>query len=147
MKHRWQRSREVFDHRVELGDGQFYPSGRDWADSACIVAVPLRCRLQLQARSQPESAKTCPFPGTVQKYCLLLFYDKDAIGPRADKKNKKQTALLYCLNFKLREIRTRRRFKVLHTEIYSTYLVWVSQDSLDCPCSVQTSAASRKLPT
>jgi hypothetical protein len=23
--HRWQRSREVFGHRVEIGDGKFYP--------------------------------------------------------------------------------------------------------------------------
>jgi hypothetical protein len=132
----------VFDHRVEIGDGQFYPSGRDWADSACMVAVPLGCRLQLQGCSQPESAKTCPFPSTVQKYCLLLYHEKDAIGPRADKQNKKQTVLLYCLN-----IKTHTRCKVLHTEIYSAYLVSMSKHSLDRPCSVQTSAALGKLST
>ncbi len=147
MKQRGQRSREVFNHRVEIGDGQFYPSGQDWADSACIVEVPLGCRLQLQARSQPESAKTCPFPSIVQKHCLLLFHDKDAIGPRADKKNKKQTVLLYSLHFELSEIRTHSRFQVLHTETYSTYPVCVSKHSPDCPCSVQTSAALGKLPT
>ncbi len=133
----------IIDHRVEIGDGQFYPSGRDWADSACIVAIPLQCWLQLEARSQPESAKICPFPSTVQKYCLLLLHDKDARGPRADKKNKKQTVLSYCLNFKLPEIRTH----TLHTEMYSTYLVCVWKHSLDCPCSVPTSAALGKLPT
>jgi hypothetical protein len=32
MKHRWQRSIEVFDHRVMISDGQFYPM--------CITGLP-----------------------------------------------------------------------------------------------------------
>jgi hypothetical protein len=45
-----------------------------------------------RSQNQPKLAHS---PSTVQKYCLLLFDDKDAMGPRADKINKKQRVLLY----------------------------------------------------
>ncbi len=39
MKHRWQRSRVMFGHKVVIGDGQFYPANISkwslwWADQS-----------------------------------------------------------------------------------------------------------------